>query len=236
MRDTLTTFLKNYERAKPRATQKQIGPSEAGHPCPRRIAYKILDTPQVNTDSDPWASIIGTAVHAYLDDVYKTDDRFLTDVRVTIPEYMSGTLDLYDRETKTVIDHKVVGKSTLDKYKKNGVTDQYKTQVNLYALGLILAGHEVDNVAVMYWSRTGGLKDALYWEAPYDEQLVEDTLRRLDAINTVVKSNGTHALSMLPAVDSHCIFCPYYLPGATDLTECCPGAPQPNPTQQRKNA
>lgn len=235
MLDTLRDIVRQHELQKPRAQQTEIGPSEAGTPCSRKLAYKLLGTPASNPPSDPWAAIIGTSVHAYLDEVFKGNDRWITDKHVTLPGYMGGTLDLYDTETKTVIDHKVVGKTSMDRFKRDGISAQYETQVHLYAAGLIVEGYEVENVAVVFWSRTGALRDAQYWQAPYDEKKVEAALARLDAIKYLTDTQGADALPLIPATESHCYFCSYYLPGATDVKENCPGVTQqPNTTHKRK--
>src|SRR5262249_28272716 len=51
----------------PRSLQAAPGPSELGTPCTRRLAYKTADwDPKPNSDTDPWASVQGTAVHAWM--------------------------------------------------------------------------------------------------------------------------------------------------------------------------
>jgi hypothetical protein len=222
--DEMRQRVRSFEANKPRSLQTAIGPSEIGSTCSRKLAYKLLNVEPVNVDSDPWAAIVGTSVHAYLDAAFKDHERWLTDVRVTLPGYMAGTLDLYDTQTRTIIDHKVVGKTSMDRFKREGVSDQYRTQVNVYALGMILAGHPVDNVAIVYWSRTGLLRDAQYWQEPYSETIAEDAMRKLEALRTITQAEGLKAITLLPAVESHCYFCPYNLPGVTELETACPGA------------
>ena len=80
-----------------------------------------------------------------------------------------------------------------------------------------------DTVALMFWPRNGRLSQAYLWQAPYDEALVEEALTRLDAVKTVTGRLGRGALPLLPTVEAYCHYCPFFLPGATDLEESCPG-------------
>lgn len=229
MIDDLRAVVRAHESSRPRSLQRAIGPSEVGTACSRRLAYRLLDVDPVNGDSDPWAAIVGTSVHAWLDDAFRShndredEERWLCDVKVELPGYMRGSVDLYDKKTATVIDHKVLGATSLKKFKAEGPSEQYRTQVHIYACGLRLAGANVQNVAIAAWSRTGQLKDALWWSEPYDEQVVESALRRLDALRTTTETLGPAALPLIPTADAHCTYCPFYLPGVTDVEDACGG-------------
>lgn len=225
MIDELRSVIRDYESSRPRSRQKDLGPSEAGNPCNRRLAYRLLGANPVNTDSDPWPAIIGTATHSWLEKAFTNDDadRWETEVKVELPTYMRGTVDLVDKHTKTVIDHKVMGLTSLKRFKADGPSEQYRTQVHLYGCGLRLAGYDIDHVAIAAWSRSGALKDAHYWCEPYDEQRVEQALRRIDALREVTASLGRDALPLIPTTDANCTWCPFYVPAVTDVTEGCPG-------------
>lgn len=238
MIDELRQIVRDHAASAPRSKQTDIGISEVGSPCSRRLAYKMLRVEPVNFDTDPWASIVGTATHAWLDKCFAKvevdgERRFATELRVELPGYFRGTIDVYDTATCTVIDHKVVGAASLKRYKTGDVGDQYRTQVHLYACALRLRGHQVDNVAIVFWSRSGGLRDACYWSEPYDERIVKAALQRYDALKTITAA-GTSALPMIPTGDAFCLFCPYYCPGVTDVEVACGGhtVKASNPTQQ----
>lgn len=226
--DHLRKVIRDHEAAKPRSRQQSIGPSEAGTPCSRRLAYKMLGVEPVNTVTDPWAAIVGSAVHDWLDDAFAAEnarlgwDRWATSLRVELPGYMKGTIDLFDDLEKTVIDHKVVGNTTMQRVKKGDISEQYRTQVHIYATGLRLRGHEVNNVGIVFWSRSGQLKDTIGWSEPYDEAIVETALRRIDALKTVTAA-GPAALPLIPTADAFCLYCPYYLPASTELEAACAG-------------
>lgn len=240
MIDELRDIVRLHEASRPRSLQTSIGPSEAGTPCDRRLAYKMLGTEPSNLTSDPWAAIVGTSVHAWLDEAFRAqnerdgDDRtrWHCDVKVELPGYMKGSVDLYDAKTGTVIDHKVLGGTSLTRFGKEGPSEQYRTQVHLYACGLRLTGANVQHVAIAAWSRTGMLRNALWWSEPYDEDRVERALSRLDALRVTTDTLGAAALPLIATADAYCRYCPYYLPGVTDVEDACGGhAVGTNPTQ-----
>lgn len=223
MMDELKAVVVAYENNKPRSRQKDLGASEAGHPCNRRLAYKLLGASGVNSDADKWPAIVGTATHSWLEKAFSGDERWATEVSIELPTYLRGTVDLVDLQTNTVIDHKVMGATSLKRFKADGPSEQYRTQVHLYACGLRLQGYDIQQVAIAAWSRSGGLKDAHYWSEPYDEQRVEEALRRIDALREVTNSLGRDALALIPTTDANCTWCPFYVPAVTDVTEGCPG-------------
>jgi hypothetical protein len=224
--DELRSFVRDVDAKKPRSLQVTIGPSDAGTECVRKLGHKLAQTKKLNTFTDPWPAIVGFAVHAWLDNAF-IGDRWRTDVRVTLPGYMTGTADLVDLHTSTVIDHKVVGATAMKRYREQGPSKQYRTQVHLYAAGLEIAGTPVEHVALAFWSRSGNLRDSWLWTEPYDRAIADQALARIDAIRTVLDLGGVAAL---PTSHDHCDWCPYYLPAATNLSEACPGH-APNPTQ-----
>src|SRR6185369_9665685 len=57
-----------------RSQQLAIGPSEIGNTCDQRIARTLAALPQVNFRFDPWAGIVGTSIHSW---IQKAVDRYL---------------------------------------------------------------------------------------------------------------------------------------------------------------
>ena len=53
-----------------RNVQKHLGPSELGVPCDRQVVGKLAGVAVTNHVADPWPSIVGTAVHAWLADAF----------------------------------------------------------------------------------------------------------------------------------------------------------------------
>jgi CRISPR/Cas system-associated exonuclease Cas4 (RecB family) len=229
----LVDHVKNFAAWSPRSRQTQIGVSEIGHPCARRLAYKVLAVERTNTDSDSWPAIVGTSVHTYLEKAFKKDPDYLTEVKVLLEPWTKGTADLVHIPSKTVIDHKVVGVTALKAAKANGMTEQYRVQLNMYATGLRLAGIEIDNIAIMFWSRSGMFRDAYSITEPYDEALVDKSLERYDAIKAA-SAVGVQVLPLIPATPSNCMYCPYFFPLSNDMTESCNGVKTVDPTQPNK--
>jgi hypothetical protein len=222
----------------PRSRQRRIGPSEVGNPCSRALAYKALDWPEVpGADRDPWASVQGTAVHAWMAELFEARDpkseRYLVEQRVTVRQgytpdaTIAGSADLYDRETGTVFDWKIVGVTSLQKYRRNGPGDQYRIQANLYGLGMENAGEKPKRVAIVFLPRHHVLEPYV-WVDEYRRDVAEQGLARLDAIRELVLKTDPEANPQLWALfptspEARCIFCPWHKTGSVDLTVGCPG-------------
>ena len=214
--------------------QRTAGPSELGTPCTRRLGYRVLDwEPKPNTDTDPWAAIQGTAVHTWMAAAYAAEntrlgrERYLIEHRVHLPGGITGSTDLYDRDTTTNVDWKVTGAQRLREYRKNGPGAQYQAQAHLYALGLQLAGEQPSDVAIVFLPRGGRIDDLWPWSEPYDPGIAVQALKRYQAIIdfhiTVDPERHPERWQLLPTADAHCTWCPWFLPGSADLSQGCPG-------------
>jgi hypothetical protein len=213
----------------PRAGQVQIGPSEVGHKCIRRLAYKLLDWDKPNEmQGGSWAAQVGTAIHAYLAEVFSKREGFLIEQRVTIRGNLAGTFDLFDIKNGVVLDWKTTGATKLANYKKFGADHQQLVQVQLYAYGLAQQGAEVKKVALCYLPTSGSLTDMVLIMHDYDEQVALNALARLDSIHTLLAAADVEAnpeiWSQIPAEpDRLCAWCPYFKPFSKSLVEGCPG-------------
>jgi hypothetical protein len=240
LRRELMWAIENRIDYAPRSLQTRLGPSELGHPCARRLGYKLTGVAPVNHGDPAWYPTIGTAVHSWLEDVMKWlnghlgslvegGPRFLLEHRVDVGEicgdHITGTSDVYDRATGGVVDWKIVGEKQLRKYKEQGPGPQYRTQGHLYGRGWQRRGMPVNFVAVMFLPRDRMLHAAHMWSEPYDEQIAVDALTRAEGITNMTRALGVGALPMLPTADAHCTFCPHFLPASTEVEEACPGHP-----------
>lgn len=96
----------------PRSQQVHLGPSEIGETCDLQVVSKLVGAPRTNHISDPWPSIVGTAVHAWLAQAFDDDNardnmlRWVTETRVTPHPLYPGSADLYDAQEQAVVDHK----------------------------------------------------------------------------------------------------------------------------------
>lgn len=234
-------IVKEAARNAPRSLQVAPGPSELGTPCRRRLGYRVLDwDPKPNTDTDPWAAIIGTSVHTWMAQTFTAENtrhgyaRYLIEHRVTLPGNIGGSCDLYDRHTGTVIDWKVTGTDRLRSYRRDGPGDQYKAQANLYALGLQLASESPQQVAIVFLPRGGRIDGLHVWSEPYDHMVAVAALERYRAVRDfhVLLDPERHPerWALLPTADAYCTYCPWFLPGSLDLSQGCPGH---NPQERR---
>ena len=75
------------------------------------------------------------------------------------------------------------------------------------------------------------------WSEPFDVSIAQRGIEKLRVARYVVDNTGVDALSLLNATESHCHFCPFYLPGSTDVSVGCPGGDlptQPNPIKESR--
>lgn len=184
--------LEHAARA-PRTLQQHLGPSELGVPCDRQVAGKMAALPSTNHVVDPWASIVGTALHAWEAEAFDADNvrsgvlRWVTEQKVTPHPDHPGTADLYDALEKAVVDHKNLGSSSLDKIRKGGPISplglptigprHYRAQLFMYGLGYVLLGLPVLKVAIAAYPRTASSLDGLYVR---DEDFTSDGFTLLD--------------------------------------------------------
>jgi hypothetical protein len=231
-----TSVIETVRRAAanaPRSLQVEVGPSQLGTPCTRRLGYSILDwDPKPNTDTDPWTSVIGTALHAWLAATYEAlnDDgkyRYLIEQRVHLPGGISGSCDLYDRDLGAVIDWKNTSPANVKGYRLGGPGQQYQWQAHLYGLGMQLAGEQVRAVAIVFLPRGGRIDGLHVWSEPYNPAIAVAALKRYQTVReflwTLDPETHPGRWAWLPTADAHCNYCPFHLPGSADLSQGCPG-------------
>ncbi|MFT2014638.1 hypothetical protein ACMA1D_02135 [Streptomyces sp. 796.1] len=235
-------FIIASDAASARSQQVAIGPSDVGEPCERQLSYRMLAWPQTNDRHDPIAAIIGTGFHMWMAEKFAARQvdigggvlRYAIEERVTVREgyteesTLCGSADLYDRLAKLNYDWKLVGLSSLDKYRRQGPGEKYRVQAHLYGLGQENAGQAPDRVVVVFIARHHELKVHV-WSEPYDRSVAEAALARLDRIRQRVLDLDPEAhperWHQIPMAERpNCRFCPWLRPGSTDLSQGCPGA------------
>lgn len=118
LRDALLDMIRSRDYATPRHRQVELGPSDVSHPCMRKTAFASMREPETNPPFDPLASIIGTAMHSWLQSAAELAnqilgrERWLTETRVPVTPTLAGSSDLFDTDTGTVIDWKGLELST----------------------------------------------------------------------------------------------------------------------------
>jgi len=230
----LRSIIFNHSANAPRSRQQSLGLSEVGEPCIRKIGYKLMAWEKTNKVTDPWASISGTAIHAWLadafDDVYDGEENkaYLVEHQVTAAPGYAGTCDLFDIANGVVIDHKCVGATSMKVRKADGMTSTQRVQVNLYGLGLENAGYAVNKVALAFYP-LGGRLDGLHTIVEdYDRELALAAIERIKTTQDIVwqldPEKNPGAWDVLPKTTSRmCLYCPWFLPNSTNPSVGCSG-------------
>lgn len=229
----------------PRSLQRHIGPSQVGMPCERRLALTLLDATEHNTSRDSWPATVGTAVHSWLADAFTADNaqliasgqppRWLVEQRVQVRPGLAGSCDLYDLWTHTVIDHKTVGVTNLRGYRNAGNPGpQYRTQAHLYGQGWANAGLPVRRVAVVFYPRSGMLRDTWMWDEDYDPAVAQAGLDRMDQVLTFMNAldidSDPTPMKALTRDTTHCDWCPFWTTDRNvDPSDGCAGPLEGNP-------
>lgn len=186
IRQEIDAILEKAMIGEPRNMQQAIGPSEIGSDCDHCVAAKLAGW--VQSEEAAWLPWVGTAMHAYLEQVFTHHPDYLTETRVWVTEDIPGTSDLFHIPTGTVVDWKLVGTTTLRSAKK-GPTPVYRTQAHCYGLGFFRLGHDVRNVAIYYLPRNAmSLKQGVFWSEPWDPQVAIRALERIEKIRETLAS------------------------------------------------
>lgn len=234
---TLRQVVTEHANNSDRNLQIHLGPSEIGSPCDRQVVGKLAGIPTTNHVVDPWASVVGTAVHAWLAGAFSADNlrhglRWVPEQRVAPHPDHEGTADLYDGLELAVVDHKILGPTSMEKVMRPaGPPMRYQIQLKLYGKGYRNLGLPVNRVALAAYPRTKHTLDDLYvWDCPAqpdDDALIDHVFeltwqRKLLALE-VKNGRALNSITNEPS-DDECYFCPFYRPqSAQDNGPGCPG-------------
>lgn len=230
LRADLIAMIKDRDNATPRHLQRELGPSEIGHPCMRRMAYGLMGVEKTNPSFDPLPSIIGTATHKWLESAAAHANevlgrtRWSAEVRVNITSWLSGSCDLYDHDTATVIDYKVPGTNRIAKYKKDGPGPVYRTQGHLYGVGFVNAGLPVRRVAIMFLPRGGTLAGSHLWSEDFDPAIAQEAIDRRNQaavlLNDFGVENNPDRYEWFTRSGPDCMFCPWFSVNPSGPLQC----------------
>lgn len=238
IRHELSQIIVWNEREAPRSRQQSIGPSELGIECDRRLAYRIAGARPVNLGADPWPAIVGTSIHDWLEKAINKyqaeveDLGYLTELRVYPDPSVKGRSDVFSTKYKCVVDHKTTGTDGMRKVRKGIIPEGYRIQIQIYGLGHKRAGRNVENVALIFYPRSGWLDDAYVWVEPYDEQVALDALARMHALaerllDLDIENNPQRYQFIDAAPGDSCVWCPFYNrdidPDIAASDKGCPG-------------
>ncbi|ADG97653.1 conserved hypothetical protein [Segniliparus rotundus DSM 44985] len=227
----LKQMIKAQHGANPRSKQSALGPSELAHPCERRLALRLAGAPKANEGGDPWASIVGTAIHAWLGAAAVADnarlgrERWTAERKIEIVPGLAGTPDLVDADSGTVIDWKTGSAARIAAVKRQGEMDpEHRAQTSLYGHGLNQTGVKVRKIAVVYLPRSGNLEDAICFEEPCDPELAQEHLRRFEQANRRRRHNAITRtepdFAKIPITPVKCEHCPFFAPRPSSPVQC----------------
>lgn len=217
----VTESMWNYEnRPRGRSAQAHLGPSEIGSECDRKLVFKLKGfTATAHGGGPKWPAIVGTGVHTWMESMSQWLDgergRFLIEHHVTIIEdELEGTLDLYDRMRKRVIDWKAPSMRAVRKYKIEGVGQQYYIQGQLYALGLAMQGETPKDIAIVMVPRdAASIEQGIHVEVfDYKPSVAREAVDKFKRLRDLALTVGS-ALEVDSKPSSLCTYCSFYSPG-----------------------
>ena len=206
MKDFIVDILHKKENSRPRSTQVQIGPSELGG-CRRKVWYRLNDQPETNDNELKLAAIMGTAIHAHIEEALShadpTGEKYVVEQTVEYGE-MKAHIDLWIPETGDVVDWKTVKKSNLSYFP----SEQQRWQVQVYGYLLDKSGKgKPVNVNLVAIARDGDERDIKVHSEPYDESIA------LQALNWLAAIKESTDVPDPERDESYCKFyCKYYDP------------------------
>ena len=198
-KELLLHVLHTKDASRSRSVQTQVGPSEIGG-CRRKVWYRLNAQPETNENQSKLAAIMGTAIHAAIEDAIGHIDpeskEYLVETEVFYGD-MKAHVDLFVPSTGAVIDWKTSKVKNLSYFPSK----QQRWQVQLYGFLLSKNGYEVKTVNLVAIARDGSEKDVKVHTEPYDEAIA---LEALDWLNQL-KLTDT-----LPEPEKDASFCKDY--------------------------
>ena len=236
--DVLKTVVRQHASSHPRSNQVQLGPSQIGHPCSRNLIQGMIggNEQAINPKFDVLPSYVGTAAHKAMEEALALDnqrlgrERWLSERKVTVQQGLSGTCDCYDTDTNTVLDWKFPGTTAMNEYRRNGPSIIYKIQAHMYGRGYRNAGYPVERVGIWFLPRGGLLSTSILWTEPYDDDLVTETLDKVNGLIVLMDEleleQNPERLSWIPTTPYACQWCPYFAVTPSTNPYACPGGMQ----------
>lgn len=181
MKDFLVQILHAKENTRARSNQIQIGPSELGG-CRRKVYYRLHDQHPTNDNEMKLAAIMGTAIHAAIENAIELADpegkKYLVEQEVEYGD-MKAHIDLWIPETGDVVDWKTVKKTNLSYFPST----QQRWQVQVYGYLIEKSGKgKPTTVNLVAIPRDGDERDIKVHSEPYDPAIAEEALNWLAAV------------------------------------------------------
>ena len=196
IKELLVKSLHEKENKRGRSTQVQIGPSELGG-CRRKVWYRLNNQPETNDNEIKLAAIMGTAIHAAIENALADNQDVLLEKTV---EYdgMKAHVDCFIPSTGDVVDWKTTKVKNLSYFP----SQQQRWQVQVYGYLISKSGlGKVQTVNLVAIPRDGDERDILVHSEPYDEAIALEAMNWLAAIRTATEA---------PAPERHESYCASY--------------------------
>lgn len=214
----LIKMITSASKSAARSKQTSIGPSEIGG-CRHKVWRKLNGAEVTNPNTLRLSSIMGTAIHNYIEEAFRRQDPFgerylLEQEWVSQDASIVGHVDLYDQENYEIVDWKSTKKSNLRYFPST----QQRWQVQIYGWLVEQAGYQVNTVTLVAIPRDGDERDIVFHSEPFDMNIVNEALAWLNDV-----SSRTEA----PAPEKEASFCKLYC-GFYDETgqKGCAGRPK----------
>jgi CRISPR/Cas system-associated exonuclease Cas4 (RecB family) len=210
-KELLLHVLHAKDASRDRSLQTEVGPSEIGG-CRRKVWYRLNAQPHTNENQSKLAAIMGTAIHAAIEEAIGTLDpegkEYLVETEVAFGD-MKAHVDLFVPSTGAVIDWKTSKIKNLSYFPSN----QQRWQVQVYGYLLTKNGYQVNTVNLVAIARDGAEKDIKVHTEPYDETMA------LAALSWLANVKASTTLPEPEKDQSFCKdYCQYY--DATEEMGC----------------
>ena len=185
-KELLLTVLHAKDAGRDRSKQRQVGPSEIGG-CRRKVWYRLQGQPETNDNQSKLAAIMGTAIHAAIEEAIGHLDPDGKDYLVeTAVEHgdMKAHVDLFIPSTGAVVDWKTSKVKNLSYFPST----QQRWQVQTYGYLLAKNGHDVKRVSLVAIARDGDERDIKVHTEDYDETVALQALNWLEAIKVATEA------------------------------------------------
>jgi CRISPR/Cas system-associated exonuclease Cas4 (RecB family) len=210
-KELLLHVLHSKDASRDRSQQTEVGPSEIGG-CRRKVWYRLNAQPETNENQSKLAAIMGTAIHAAIEEAIGAIDpegkEYLVETEVAFGD-MKAHVDLFVPSTGAVIDWKTSKIKNMSYFPSN----QQRWQVQVYGYLLSKNGYEVKTVNLVAIARDGNEKDVKVHTEPYDEVMA------LAALSWLANVKASTTLPEPEKDQSFCKdYCQYY--DATEQMGC----------------
>jgi hypothetical protein len=191
----LVAALYAADEARPRSQQVAIGVSSLGG-CRRQVWHKLRGD-EGNNPTKRLAAIMGTAIHAAIEQAFAGAEDVLIEHRVEIEGLPPATIDFYDVAAGEVVDWKTIKLSGVNWF----MSKQKQWQVQVYGYLMAKSGYEVKTVTIVGIPRDGDEGDIIVHSEPYDEAIALEALAWLKDVES---------MEVAPAPERDAGFCKQY--------------------------